>query len=85
MYKYLIIVFMAFLMSLSGTCYIMSVQSGSILGVFVFEYAGPLLGMLYAHFFIDAKSLRERFLLANCAAIGYAIGGITPLLLNNLL
>lgn len=72
--KYFIVIFMSAIMALTSTFYIISVQNLNTFGVMFFEFISPLLSFLYLHFYIDAKNIKQRFILAICAGLGYAIG-----------
>lgn len=80
MNKYFIIFFLAFILEIGSTFYINGVASHNLKIMAIFAFIGPLLGLPFVNFVIEAKTWKHRSFLAITQSFGYCCGSIVSYL-----
>jgi hypothetical protein len=78
--KYRIIILSALIIEICSTFYIRYVAEGNTIGMLVFAFIGPFLGLPFAGYMVESKTWNERLKMAFSMAIGYTIGVIIVLM-----
>jgi hypothetical protein len=78
--KYRIIILSALIIEICSTFYIRYVAEGNTIGMLVFAFIGPFLGLPFAGYMVETKTWSERLKMAFSMAIGYTIGVIIVLM-----
>lgn len=78
--KYRIIILSALIIEICSTFYIRYVAEGNTMGMLVFAFIGPFLGLPFAGYMVESKTWSERLKMAFSMAIGYTIGVIIVLM-----
>jgi hypothetical protein len=78
--KYRIIILSALIIEICSTFYIRYVAEGNTMGMLVFAFIGPFLGLPFAGYMVESKTWNERLKMAFSMAIGYTIGVIIVLM-----
>jgi hypothetical protein len=78
--KYKIIILSALIIEICSTFYIRYVAEGNTIGMLVFAFIGPFLGLPFAGYMVESKTWSERLKMAFSMAIGYTIGVIIVLM-----
>jgi len=78
--KYRIIILSALIIEICSTFYIRYVAEGNTIGMLVFAFIGPFLGLPFAGYMVETKTWNERLKMAFSMAIGYTIGVIIVLM-----
>lgn len=78
--KYRIIILSALIIEICSTFYIRYVAEGNTIGMLVFAFIGPFLGLPFAGYMVESKTWSERLKMAFSMAIGYTIGVIIVLM-----
>jgi hypothetical protein len=76
MKKYIICSISALIIEICSTFYISFVSGRNVLGMVFFAGIGPFLGLPFFNYMIEAKSFRERFVLAFWLSFGYMAGSL---------
>jgi hypothetical protein len=76
MKKHLVLFLSAVLIEFCSTYYIISVSNRELIGIVFFAFIGPFINLPFLAYQIDAKTTKERLILASVYAFGYAIGAI---------
>jgi len=74
--KYLIIGLAALVLEIGSTFYISYVSDKNLIGMVIFAFIGPFLGLPFVGYMVESKSWNERLKMALASAVGYAIGSI---------
>jgi hypothetical protein len=78
--KYRIIILSALIIEICSTFYIRYVSEGNPIGMLLFAFIGPFLGLPFAGYMVESKTWSERLKMAFSMAIGYTIGVIIVLM-----
>ena len=78
--KYRIIILSALIIEICSTFYIRYVAEGNPIGMLLFAFIGPFLGLPFAGYMVESKTWSERLKMAFSMAIGYTIGVIIVLM-----
>jgi Na+/melibiose symporter-like transporter len=76
MNRYLIIFLSSLILEIASTFYITFVSEKNPLGMWIFAFIGPFLGLPFVGFMIESKTWREKIKVALASAIGYLIGSV---------
>ncbi len=76
MKKYLIIGLSALVLEVGSTFYISYVSDKNLLGMVIFAFIGPFLGLPFVGYMVESKTWSERIKMALASAVGYVIGSI---------
>ncbi len=76
MKKYLIIGTAALVLEIGATFYITYVSEKNLVGMMIFAFIGPFLGLPFVGYMVESKSWNERLRMALASAVGYAIGSV---------
>jgi hypothetical protein len=74
--KYLIIGLSALVLEIGSTFYISYVSDKNLIGMVIFAFIGPFLGLPFVGYMVESKNWGERLRMALASAVGYAIGSI---------
>jgi len=73
----------SFLLAVGSMFMIKAVQNTNILQTMFWEFVGPFMYLLYNHYFIEAKGLKQRIILTVVNGLGLALGAAAALILYN--
>lgn len=76
MKKYIIIATMALILEVGSTFYINYVSDKNLVGMMIFAFVGPFLGLPFVGYMVESKTWIERIKMACASAFGYLIGSV---------
>ena len=76
MMRYFIIFISALIIEICSTFYIRFVAEASPLGMIVFAFIGPFLGLPFAGYMVESKLWSERIKMALAMSLGYVVGAL---------
>ena len=74
--KYRVIILSALIIEVCSTFYIRYVAEGNTIGMLIFAFIGPFLGLPFTGYMVESKNWNDRIKMAFSMAIGYLIGVI---------
>lgn len=80
--KYAILFFAAVIIEIASTFYISAVSNSQLVQMVFWAFVGPFLGLPFLAYQIEAKNNTQRFYLALCYGLGYAVGAGLVNILN---
>lgn len=81
MKKHLIIMLSAFIIEICSTFYIRFVADKEAIGMLIFAFIGPFLGLPFAGYMVESKKWSERLLMAFALSLGYILGCLVVIFL----
>lgn len=81
--KYLIIFVSALIIEIASTFYISFVSEKNAVGMLIFAFIGPFLGLPFVGFIVESKTWKERIRMAFSSAIGYLVGSLIVITILN--
>jgi hypothetical protein len=80
--KYTILFLAAVIIEIASTFYISAVSDRQLVPMVFWAFIGPFLGLPFIAYQIEAKNNTQRFYLALCYGLGYAVGAALVNILN---
>jgi hypothetical protein len=81
--RYPIIFLSALIIEICSTFYVHFITQKNPLGMIVFAFVGPFLGLPFAGYMVESKEWSERIKMALALAFGYVAGAIIVITLIN--
>jgi hypothetical protein len=81
MKKYAIIMTSAFIIEICSTFYIRFVADKEPIGMLIFAFIGPFLGLPFVGYMVESKKWSERLKMAFALSLGYALGCLVVIFL----